>query len=227
MRNSKDEEDGAETPLLENDDNVVTIFNHSDSDSPSTRSARRSRSTTDRIRGRNSALLGAKRTPSNLFKSSSTLDPQNESSDVAFTIIVNRQGDDDDEAGQTEDAAEDNDRDNNRVEVDFVQEAVQEAIQEAVQDAVQEVVQDTVTEAIQEAVAAAFEENGRFDVRANFYTLIAITGVVLYWRGVWNSWDYCFGLSIWSEGTSVVTGLIVMIAMRYLQVPLVESLPGG
>ena len=39
--------------------------------------------------------------------------------------------------------------------------------------------------------------------------------------------DYCFGLSIWSEGASVVTGLIVMITMRYLQVPLVESLPGG
>ena len=52
-----------------------------------------------------------------------------------------------------------------------------------------QVVQDTVTEAVQDAVAAAFEENGRFDVRANFYTLIAITGVVLYWRGVWNSWS--------------------------------------
>ena len=51
-----------------------------------------------------------------------------------------------------------------------------------------QVVQDTVTEAVQEAVAAAFEENVRFDVRANFYTLIAITGVILYWRGVWNSW---------------------------------------
>ena len=51
-----------------------------------------------------------------------------------------------------------------------------------------QVVQDTVTEAVQDAVAQAFEDNGRFDVRANFYTLIAITGVVLYWRGVWNSW---------------------------------------
>ena len=53
----------------------------------------------------------------------------------------------------------------------------------------QQVVQDTVTEAVQEAVAAAFEENVRFDVRANFYTLIAITGVILYWRGIWNSWS--------------------------------------
>ena len=61
-----------------------------------------------------------------------------QSSDVAFTIVVNRQ---DDDTGQGEDEAEDGDRDkdDNRVEVDFVQEAVQEAIQEAVQDAMQEV----------------------------------------------------------------------------------------
>ena len=70
-------------------------------------------------------------------------------------------------------------------------------------------------EAVQEAVAAAFEENVRFDVRANIYTLvrlaacfhtspclwcthadchcrsplqIAITGVVIFWRGVWTLW---------------------------------------
>lgn len=61
-----------------------------------------------------------------------------QSSDVAFTIVVNRQADDDD-AGQAEDEFEEGDKDNNRVEVDFVQEAVQDAIQEAVQDAIQEV----------------------------------------------------------------------------------------
>ena len=63
--------------------------------------------------------------------------PLMQNSDVAFTIIVNRQADEDD-TGQAEEY-EDPDKDNNRVEVDFVQEAVQEAIQEAVQDAVQEV----------------------------------------------------------------------------------------
>ena len=61
-----------------------------------------------------------------------------QNSDVAFTIVVNRQADDDD-AGQAEDELEEGDKDNNRVEVDFAQEAVQDAIQEAVQDAVQEV----------------------------------------------------------------------------------------
>ena len=28
----------------------------------------------------------------------------------------------------------------------------------------------------------------RFDVRTNLFTLVAITGVVLYWRGVWTLW---------------------------------------
>ena len=57
---------------------------------------------------------------------------------MAFTIVINRQADDDD-ADLAEDELEESDKDNNRVEVDFVQEAVQDAIQEAVQDAVQEV----------------------------------------------------------------------------------------
>jgi hypothetical protein len=60
-----------------------------------------------------------------------------QSSDVAFTIVVNRQADDN--AGQAEDEFEEGYKDNNRVELDFAQEAVQDAIQEAVQDAVQEV----------------------------------------------------------------------------------------
>ncbi len=78
MRSKKEDDDGAETPLLEDSDNVVTIFNNSESDSPDTRSARRTRSTTDRIRGRNPSLLGARRTPSNLFKNSNDLDSHNE-----------------------------------------------------------------------------------------------------------------------------------------------------
>lgn len=145
-----------------------------------------------------------------------------------------------------------------------------------------QVVQDAVQEAVAEAVATAFEENVRFDVRANFYTLIAITGVILYWRGVWTLWyataagicvclwnrfrhvlvpvfcwvvpfsicfsacrrfdcsllyyiqlchaccrDYFFGFSIYSEFAAVATGFAIMLTMRLLQVPLVESLPGG
>lgn len=43
---------------------------------------------------------------------------------------------------------------------------VQASVQGAVQDAVQQVMDDTRV---------------KFDVRANFYTLIAITGVVIFW----------------------------------------------
>ena len=57
--------------------------------------------------------------------------------DVAFTIVVNRQGDDDTDDKSQLDQEEREDA--NRMEVDFMQEAVQEAITEAVQDAVQEV----------------------------------------------------------------------------------------
>ena len=57
--------------------------------------------------------------------------------DVAFTIVVNRQGEDDTDDKSQLDQEEREDA--NRMEVDFMQEAVQEAITEAVQDAVQEV----------------------------------------------------------------------------------------
>ena len=48
-----------------------------------------------------------------------------------------------------------------------------------------------LTQAVGEAVGTAVRqalEDRRFDVRANVYTLIAITGVILYWRGVWTLW---------------------------------------
>jgi hypothetical protein len=44
-----------------------------------------------------------------------------------------------------------------------------------------------VGEAVGDAVRQALEDR-RFDLRANVYTLIAITGVILYWRGVWTLW---------------------------------------
>ena len=84
-----------------------------------------------------------------------------------------------------------------------------------------------VAEAVQDAVAQAMEDTVRFDVRANFYTLIACTGVILYWRGIWTLWDYCFGMRLASELTSIAIGLIVMISFRLSGVSLLESLPGG
>lgn len=77
--NSDKDDDSPETPLLGDNDSVITILN-SDNESltPNTRSARRSKSTSDRLRSRNPSVLGARRTPSSLFKNSSDNDPQNE-----------------------------------------------------------------------------------------------------------------------------------------------------
>lgn len=43
-------------------------------------------------------------------------------------------------------------------------------------------------EAVQDAIQQALEENVKFDVRANVFTLIAITGVIIFWRGIWSLW---------------------------------------
>ena len=77
MRGNADDEDTPETPLLGDNDTIVTVIN-SDTESPTNRGTRRSKSTTDRIRNRNPSLLGARRTPSNLFRNSNATDAQNE-----------------------------------------------------------------------------------------------------------------------------------------------------
>ncbi|KAL4444676.1 hypothetical protein ABPG77_002493 [Micractinium sp. CCAP 211/92] len=106
------------------------------------------------------------------------------------------------------------------LEVEVVAGAVAEAVAEAVQEAVQEAVHDAVQQAI--------EENVQFDVRANFNTLIAVTGVILFWRGVWNTWDVFFGSdSLLSNVGSLVLGLVIMLLVRFWDLPLVTSLPGG
>lgn len=153
--------------------------------------------------------------------------------------------------------------------------------------------------AVHDAVQQAIEENVQFDVRANVYTLVAVTGVILFWRGVWNTWgepvaeqvalqlvqpcrpaygfrcmhghdrllcsaalqiygagleaiperraqqafrtsarftpsnrsctaDVFFGAdSLLSNVGSLVVGLVVMLLVRFWDLPLVTSLPGG
>ena len=46
-----------------------------------------------------------------------------------------------------------------------------------------------VGDAVADAISTALADGSLgFDFRANVYTLICITGVVLYWRGVWTLW---------------------------------------
>ncbi|KAK9812165.1 hypothetical protein WJX73_001268 [Symbiochloris irregularis] len=48
-------------------------------------------------------------------------------------------------------------------------------------------------------------------------TLIQITGAILFWRGIWCSWDALFGFSVWSEVSSVVLGLALMTGARWIR----------
>lgn len=50
----------------------------------------------------------------------------------------------------------------------------------------------TVQEAVETAVETALLDRS-FDMRANVNTLVALTGVILYWRGVWNLFDNWLG----------------------------------
>ncbi len=63
-----------------------------------------------------------------------------------------------------------------------------------------------VHEAVHDAVVQAIEENVNFDVRANIYTLIAVTGVILYWRGIWNTWSVVGGLRACKAVTEMCWG---------------------
>ena len=43
-------------------------------------------------------------------------------------------------------------------------------------------------EHVQGAVQQVLASHSKFDVRANTLTLIAITGVIIFWRGIWTMW---------------------------------------
>ncbi|KAL6785134.1 hypothetical protein ACKKBG_A02570 [Auxenochlorella protothecoides x Auxenochlorella symbiontica] len=65
-------------------------------------------------------------------------------------------------------------------------------------------VEGTVEHAMSAAVHTAIEDqNIHFDVKANLGTLVAVTGVILFWRGVWNMW--CEGW-VGIDGMSVRVG---------------------
>lgn len=110
---------------------------------------------------------------------------------------------------------------------DAIRELEVEVVAGAVAEAVAEAVQEAVAEAVHDAVQQAIEDNVQFDVRSNVYTLVAVTGVILFWRGVWNTWDVLFGTGLDSNVGCMVVGLVIMLIIRFFNLPLVEGLPGG
>ena len=65
-------------------------------------------------------------------------------------------------------------------------------------------------------------ERSALDLRANFNTLVGLTGVIIFERGVWTAWDVYFGDSLSSELTSIAVGLGIMVAIRVFDIPLAE-----
>ena len=109
---------------------------------------------------------------------------------------------------------------------DGVHEMEVEILTEAVADAVADAVGEVVHGAVAEAVQTAIEET-RFDFRANFNTLVAVTAAVLLERGIWQVYDTLFGSDgLWSNLSSLFIGLFILILIRLLNLPLATTVPG-
>lgn len=60
-----------------------------------------------------------------------------------------------------------------------------------------QVVGQAINDQVLQAVETAITDGTlKFDVKANFNTLLAVTGVILYWRGVWTLWWATFPASV-------------------------------
>lgn len=82
---------------------------------------------------------------------------------------------------------------------------------------------EAVEQAVEQAVGQALgDKQMNIDVVANVNTLVALTGVVIFERGVWSAWDAYFGDGFWSDLCSIVVGLSIMVAIRVFNIPLAE-----
>lgn len=105
--------------------------------------------------------------------------------------------------------------------VHIAMEAEMEQINQAVHTAF-EAEMETLNQTVEQAVETALLDRS-FDIKANLNTMIALTGVILYWRGVWNVADQLWGTDdLTSNLGSLLIGLSVILLFRILKVPLAE-----
>ncbi|KAK9819664.1 hypothetical protein WJX72_000906 [[Myrmecia] bisecta] len=98
----------------------------------------------------------------------------------------------------------------------------------SMEEAVEQAIEQGLERQLQNAVENALTDSPmRFDMKANANTLLAVTGVILYWRGVWTLWDVTFGYSVWSEVGAIASGLVVMVLIKYNKLPLAEWFPSA
>lgn len=114
-------------------------------------------------------------------------------------------------------------------EIENINQAVHEAFKQEraeldlqVGQTVQEAVQEAVESAVETAVENALLDRS-FDIRANLNTMIALTGVILYWRGMWNLADFYLGVdNLQGNVGSVLIGVSVILLFRIFKLPLAE-----
>lgn len=77
---------------------------------------------------------------------------------------------------------------------------------------------------VKDAVDAALHDQPmKFDVTANVNTIMAITAVIAYWRGVGGLLDIVFEESLEGFVACIVFGWVVLGLIRVLKLPVVEG----
>lgn len=83
---------------------------------------------------------------------------------------------------------------------------------------------ETARKTVKDAVDDALTENmGNMGVTANVNTLMAVTGVIAYWRGVGGLLDILLEDSLEGYVACVVFGFSIIGVIRKLKLPVVEG----
>jgi hypothetical protein len=59
-----------------------------------------------------------------------------------------------------------------------------------------------------------FERKLEADLRSVGATIVAVSGVIVYWRGVWSLLDHVLGDSVFGDVACVVLGLLTVLGVR-------------
>jgi hypothetical protein len=63
-------------------------------------------------------------------------------------------------------------------------------------------------------VLLEFEQKLQGDLKAVGVTVVAVSGVIIYWRGVWSLLDHFLGDSVFGDVCCIVVGLLTVLGIR-------------
>ncbi|KIZ02938.1 hypothetical protein MNEG_5018 [Monoraphidium neglectum] len=63
-------------------------------------------------------------------------------------------------------------------------------------------------------VLLEFEQKLEADISSVGLTLTAVTGVIIFWRGVWSLLDYYMGDSVLGDVCCIIVGLTIVLWIR-------------